>query len=193
MDSYYEYGLRGVAMKLIMKINRVLERIGVVIIIALTAGMALLLMANVFCRYVLKDSLSFAEELGILLFIAVTYLSCPYATRYCKHIRMNAFIEKMTKIKKPYCMIIDLITGIAFLYLGIMMFQYTMNVFALGAATPALHIPRWVCVSPVLIGLVCTGLQFVLSFVLNLTDKENFWIGSNLRECDKGKEGGLIA
>lgn len=180
-------------MKVIIKINRILERLGVAIIILLTAAMAILLMANVFCRYVLKDSLSFAEELGIILFIAVTYLSCPYATRYNKHIRMSAFIERMKKIKKPYCMVIDFLTAAGFLYLGYMMLRYTMNVFALHAATPALHIPRWIIVSPVWIGLICTGLQFILLFILNLTDKEDFWIGSNLREKDKGTEGGLIA
>lgn len=163
-------------------------------LLAVTVGfMVLLLVANVFCRFVLNDSLSFAEEVGILLFIACTYFGCPYCVRKCKHIRMSALIERMPdRIAKRYSIVVDLITAAVFIFLGIGVAKYCAGVYLLGSVTPALRIPRWICILPIPIGCIGTGFQYILLVLMNITDKDSYWIGTERRNGESDMEEGEL-
>ena len=155
----------------------------------IVAAMAILLFANVFSRFVLQDSITFAEELGATFFVALTYLGSPYCVRKCKHIRMTALMERMPeKVAKKYSIVIDFITAAMFLFLGCMLVKYCLGVMKLGSITAAMRIPRWICIAPVPIGCIATGLQYLLLVIMNITDKETYWIGTERRFGESDEE-----
>ena len=140
-------------MQAIQKVNsylRVLERF----LMAFTVGgMAILLIANVFSRVVLNDSISFAEELGSICMIASVYFGCPYCVRKCKHVRMSALMDLIPpRYSKYYAVFIDLITAAVYLFLAYNVGRYCISAYGLGSTTVALRVPRWICILPVVIG-----------------------------------------
>ncbi len=58
-------------------------------------GMVVLSILQVFCRYVLKISLSFTEELARFLFIWVTFLGSAMALKRHQHVRMELLLERL--------------------------------------------------------------------------------------------------
>lgn len=168
-------------MKMILKFNGIMRPIERFFMAVTIGGMTVLLMANVVFR-LMGNSLSFAEELGGILMIAATYLGCPYCVRKCKHVRMSAFIESMPRrIGKYYSVVIDLLTATAFAFLAYQVGLYCISTYHMGAATLVLKIPRWVCVFPIVVGLSFTSLQYYLLVIMNVIDKESFWIGTERR------------
>ena len=166
-------------MQAIQKVNsylRVLERFLMAFIVG---GMAILLIANVFSRVVLNDSISFAEELGSICMIASVYFGCPYCVRKCKHVRMSALMDLIPpRYSKYYAVFIDLITAAVYLFLAYNVGRYCISAYGLGSTTVALRVPRWICILPVVVGCLFTGLQYLLLVVMNLTDRKHYWIGT---------------
>ncbi len=166
-------------MQILFTLNRGLKGIERFFMALTVGGMTALLIANVFCRFVLNNSLSFAEELGGILMIACVYLGSPYCVRKCKHVRMSALIERMPpQVGKYYSVVIDLITAVVFIFLSYQVGKYCLSVYEMASKTVALGIPRWLCVLPVVVGTFFTGFQYLILVLMNLTDKENYWIGT---------------
>ncbi len=175
-------------METLTRLNSYMRPIERFLMAITVGGMTTLLIANVLFR-AMGSSLSFAEELGGVLMVACTYLGCPYCVRKCKHVRMSAIIENMPpKVGKNYSIIIDFITASIFAFLAYQVGLYCLDVFTMGAATLVLKIPRWVCISPVVIGLALTSIQYYILTIMNIIDKENFWIGTERRLGDPDTE-----
>lgn len=169
-------------MQALYKINSYMKTIEQTLMVLTVGGMTALLIVNVFFRFVLNNSISFAEELGGILMIACVYFGSPYCVRRSKHVRMTALIEKMPqKVGKCYSILIDLITAAVFIFLAYHVYQYCFDVYKMASKTVALRIPRWVCILPVVIGTFFTGLQYLFLVIMNLIDKENYWIGTERR------------
>ena len=176
-------------MKTLQLISGACKHIERICLAVIVGTMAILLFANVFTRFVLQDSITFAEELGATLFVAITYLGSPYCVRKCKHIRMTALMERMPeKVAKKYSIVIDFITGAMFIFLGVMLVKYCIGVFKLGSLTAAMRVPRWICIAPVPIGCIATGLQYMLLVLMNITDKETYWIGTERKFGEADEE-----
>lgn len=169
-------------MQALSKINGYLKIVEKFLMVLTVGGMTVLLIANVVFRFVLNDSLTYAEELGGILMIACVYFGSPYCVRKCKHVRMSALIEKMPpKVGKKYSVVIDFLTAVVFIFLAYHVGQYCLGVYEMGSRTLALKIPRWLCILPVVIGTFFTGMQYLFLVLMNLTDKENYWIGTERR------------
>ena len=176
-------------MQTLQKISLSCKKIEMIIMATIVSVMAVLLFVNVFSRFVLNDSIKFAEEVGANLFVALTYLGSPYCVRKCKHIRMSALIEKMPKhIAKKYSIVLDCLTGLIFIIFGVMLCGYVVSTYRFGAVTAALRFPRWICILPVPIGCFATGLQYLLLTLMNITDKETYWIGTERRFGENDEE-----
>lgn len=175
-------------MQVICKLNSLMKPIERLLMALTVGGMTVLLIANVIFRAI-GSSLSYAEELGGILMIACTYLGCPYCVRKCKHVRMSALIEKMPyKVGKYYSIVIDSITAFVFGFLAYNVGLYCISVYSMGSATLVLKIPRWVCILPVVIGLAFTCLQYILLILMNILDKDSFWIGTERRMGESDNE-----
>lgn len=166
-------------MQSVYKVNSYMKVCEQFLMVLTVGGMAILLIANVFSRFVLNNSISFAEELGSICMIACVYFGCPYCVRKCKHVRMSALLDVMpSHIAKRYSVVIDLITAAVYLFLAYNVGRYCISAYELGATTVALKIPRWICILPVMIGCFLAGLQYLLLVVMNVVDKEHYWIGT---------------
>ena len=78
-------------MKLLKKIDKNLERW---VMFLLLAGMTLVLGIQIFCRFVLNNSLTWSEELARYIFVWMALLGSAWCGRGHIHVRMTAVTSK---------------------------------------------------------------------------------------------------
>jgi len=144
--------------------------------VLLAAGvllMALNTIANVVGRYVFQSSLFFTEELNRILIIVITFAGISYAARQGRHIRMSAIYDALPgRARKGLMILIALVTAVFMFGLCWYAFQYMLTQMGRGRVLPALQIPVWTTLVIVPIGLFMTGVQFLLTAVKNILDKD---------------------
>lgn len=140
--------------------------------------MALILIGNVISRTLFNNSWKFAEEVGQMLVITITFVGTGYAARKGKHIRMSAVFDAVPKkVQKIIMIITALTTSGAMFYLAYLSYQYTMKVYKIGRVTPALRMPMFIVIAIVTLGFILTGIQYLLIFTLNIKE-EDVYIGA---------------
>lgn len=166
--------------KMILKIEECL--LGYIIII-----MAILLVINVFCRSVLNNSLSFAEELGGFLMVIVTFLGISTASRFYKHINMNAIIDNAPKtVKKIMAIVVSGFTAVVTSWLTYVFIKYAMDNAKVSRISTALELPMWILVGIVAIGMFLVAVQYWISFVKNIAHPD-IYMGSHVK-CGEGMD-----
>ncbi len=84
----------------VARLRRAIDRIDGLsrwIIVATMAGMALLVSAQVFMRYVLNSSIDAADELSRLFFVWSIFLAIPHGIRHGVHVGIDVF-ARMTPL-----------------------------------------------------------------------------------------------
>ncbi|MCF3973511.1 TRAP transporter small permease [Paracoccus salsus] len=184
-DSRYVSGLPGVlgvADVAIARIEAVLLAIGVLL-------MALNTMANVVGRFVLGKSIYFSEELNRALIILITFAGISYAARHGRHIRMSAFFDAMPfRMRKAMMIIIATVTSAAMFLLTWYSVDYLVVQMSRGRLLPALQIPQWWIILWVPLGFFMTGLQYGLTAIKNIIDKDIWLSTSTLEGYDDSAE-----
>lgn len=108
-------------MKALRFLDENIEKMLCVIALAL---MSAVIVAQVFCRYVLNSSLSWSEELARYLFIWMIYIGISYGVKLDKHICVDAVYSFAPKSIKRYYAIIGyllfLLFAVAMVYFGIL-------------------------------------------------------------------------
>ena len=162
-------------MNTLEKINDTLFGITRKASILLFAGMVVLSILQVVCRYVLKISLSFTEELARFLFIWVTFLGTAMAMRKGQHVKMELMLGAVPPAIRNALEFIGRVVSMC-IYLvmiggGVMVMQKTMD-----QTSAALNLPM----SLVYLAVpVCGALMLLLG--LNGGDKaKNETGGSDL-------------
>lgn len=180
------------------KVDEIVSKIEETLLSFSVLGMAAILIAGVIARAVFNSSLTFTEELGQALNMAVTFLGIGYCARKARHISMSVVFDLVgIKIKKSLMCVITILTGVIMFYLAYISIRYTINVFNLGRVTPALRIPMWIIYLTVPLGFILGGIEYIRAFVKNIQNKEEVFISSQLRlgenmddiEVDDKKEG----
>jgi TRAP-type C4-dicarboxylate transport system permease small subunit len=163
--------------QVIAQLERFIMALGVIL-------MAVNTIANVVSRFVFNHSIVFAEELNSIFILLVTFAGIGYAARHGRHIRMSAISDALPKPARKILMIaVTAITGAMLLVLAWYAVQYIVNMQAKGRVYPALGIPVYVSYLWVPVGLAVTGVQYVLTFIKNLQEKE-IYLSTDLREED---------
>lgn len=177
-DSAYVSGLPGVLGVIdvaVARIEAVLLAIGVLLMAANT-------MANVVGRYVLGQSIYFSEELNQALIILITFAGISYAARHGRHIRMSAFFDALPfRLRKPLMVLIAVVTAAAMFLLAWYSLQYVLTQASRGRLLPALQIPQWWIIVWAPLGFFLTGLQYGLTAIKNLLDKD-IWLSTSTVE-----------
>lgn len=133
-------------------------------------SLTLLTAGNVLSRMLFSYSWSFIEELSQLLLILVTFVGVGYAARKANHICMTAFFETLSpRFKKWFATCIALVTGLLLCYLAWHAGLYVYATYVLQKTTPALRIPFYLFILAVPLGLGLGGLQYLLTFIKNVT------------------------
>ena len=81
-------------MKLLKKIDKNLERW---VMFVLLAGMTLVLGTQIFCRFVLNNSLTWSEELARFMFIWSTFLSIGFCLKEGISLKIDTLISLFPK------------------------------------------------------------------------------------------------
>ena len=159
-------GVLGLIDVAIARIEAVLLATGVLL-------MALNTIANVVGRFVLGSSIFFSEELNRILIILITFAGISYAARHGRHIRMSAIYDTLPgRARKALMIAIALVT--AFFMFGLCYYSYGYIVTSAGQGRllPALQLPVWIIYVWAPIGFFMTGVQYVLTAVKNLIEKD---------------------
>ena len=75
--------------------NHIISMVGLWIASALIGGMAVLVVTQVFFRYVLNNSLSWAEDLSLMLLVYSAFLIIPYAYRWSLHVGIDLIVNML--------------------------------------------------------------------------------------------------
>ncbi len=157
-------------MKVLKFLDENLEKMLCVVFLAL---MSIIIVLQVFFRYVLNNSLSWSEELARYLFIWMIYVGISYGVKLDKHICVDAVYTFMPKgIKRGYAIVayvLFLIFAVAIIYYGILVVGMQITS---GQVSPAMGLPmQYVYVAPV-VGMILTVIRLVQKIYYAVTAKE---------------------
>lgn len=165
--------------KVILKIENFILGYGIIFI-------AILLVANVFSRSVLNNSLKFAEELGQFMMIIITFIGISTAARFSKNINMNAIIDNLpNKVRKAFMLVISFFTSFVMFYVSYLCFLYAKDIYKVGRISTAMEIPMWIIIAIVAIGVFLNAVQFLITFIKNVMNKDEIHLGSQVK-CGEG-------
>lgn len=172
-------------MDLIKKIDRVVEKIEAFILSSGIILMAAVLIGNVIARRVFNNSWTFAEEVGQILVVIVTFMGIGYGVRKGQHVNMSAIIDLAPrKGKKAMAVFIAAISMVTMFFFAYLSFRYTLTVIARGRVTPALELPRYITTMFLPIGFTLGGIQYAINLALNLTNKEDIYFNNETPMAD---------
>ncbi len=159
----------------ISKVESVMLAFGVLLMAANTS-------ANVVGRFVFQSSLFFSEELNRILIILITFAGISYAARHGRHIRMSAIFDALPGRARKFLMIvISLVTAVFMLGLAWYSLQYILTQAGRGRVLPSLQIPVWLTLVWVPVGFFMTGLQYLLTAIKNMIEKD-IYLSTNVLE-----------
>ncbi len=183
-DSAYVSGLPGV----LGMIDAAIARIEAVLLAAGVLLMAANTMANVVGRLIGR-TIYFSEELNQALIILITFAGISYAARHGRHIRMSAFFDAMPfRPRKALMVLIAAVTAAMMFLLTWYSLVYVMEQAGRGRVLPALNIPQWWIIVWAPLGFFLTGLQYALTAIKNLIDKDIWLSTSTLEGYDDSAE-----
>ncbi len=183
-DSKYVSGLPGI----LGSIDGAVARIEAVLLAAGVLLMALNTVANVVGR-IIGSTIYFSEELNQALIILITFAGISYAARHGRHIRMSAFFDAMPfRPRKSLMVLIAALTAAMMFLLTWYSFAYVLEQAGRGRVLPALQIPQWWIIVWAPLGFFLTGLQYALTAIKNLLDKDIWLSTSTLEGYDDSAE-----
>lgn len=168
-------GLLGTLDNGISRVESFMLAVGV-LLMAINTG------ANVVGRFVFKSSIFFSEELNSILIILITFAGISYAARHGRHIRMSAIFDTLPHAPRKLLMIIiSLVTAVFMLGLAWYSFNYILTQAGRGRVLPALGMPVWIPLIWVPVGFFMTGLQYLLTAIKNIIEKD-IYLSTNVLE-----------
>jgi len=154
-------------------IDSAISRIESVLLATGVLLMAINTVANVVGRFLFQHSLFFSEELNFILIILVTFAGISYAARQGRHIRMSAVYDAMpSSARKGMMTLIAIVTALSMLALCYFSVGYIFKVAESGRVLPALQFPVYWIFLWVPVGFFMTGLQYLLTAIKNLVEKD---------------------
>jgi len=162
----------------ISRVEAVVLAVGVLLMAAMSVG-------NIFGRFLFGQSIYFAEEVNQFLIILITFIGIGYAARMGRHIRMSAIYDALPDAgRKVMMIVIALVTAAAMFVLAYYSFVYVASVYATGRVSASLRIPIFITQIWVPFGFVVTGIQYIMTAVVNLTKPEVYLSSSMVDTYD---------
>ncbi len=151
----------------------------------LAAGVLLMatnVVANVVGRFAFGRSIQASEEINRILIVLITFAGISYAARHGRHIRMSAIFDELPlRLRKALMVVIAMVTSLIMFALAWYALQYILTLQGRGRVLPSLQIPIWMTFLWVPVGFLMTGIQYALTGLRNLTEKE-VYLSTSLRE-----------
>lgn len=127
------------------------------------AGMVIIIILQVFQRYILQHSLDWPEELARYLFIFAVYVGSSYATSEKRHLEVTivrtVFGEKIGRYFTILAYLITIVfCGIMFFW-GLMMTQFVSDS---NQVAPALQFPMWMAYCCIPLGFFLMTIRTII-------------------------------
>lgn len=140
----------------------------------LVAIMTVAVLAGVFFRYVLNNSLAWTEDSSILMMIWVAFLIAPYAYREGSHVGIDLVVDALPK---PLFRIVRILIHALILWLLYRFMQeaivYVSRGFTMRANTIPVPIAYFRLVVPLSLGMmILVGIELIFREVLSLIDPD---------------------
>jgi TRAP-type C4-dicarboxylate transport system permease small subunit len=152
---------------------KIIEKLEYSVLVVGILAMAGLSCVNVASRTFWGRSFASIEEINQFLIIAVTFIGAGYAASQARHIRMSALYELLSGSgRKAVMMLIAGSTALLCFVLAYYGLHYVETVRELGTRSPALQLPYWWIYALAPLGLLTTGLQYLLTLLRNFSSPE---------------------
>ncbi|MCB9943686.1 MAG: TRAP transporter small permease [Geminicoccaceae bacterium] len=159
-------GVLGTIDSTVSRLESVMLALGVLLMAANTV-------ANVMGRFVFQHSLFFTEEVNRILIVLITFAGISYAARQGRHIRMSAIFDTLPHgPRKAMMILIAAFTALTMLALAWFSASYIVQVAKSGRVLPSMQIPVYWIYLWVPVGFLFTGIQYALTAVRNLHEKD---------------------
>lgn len=149
------------------------ENLEEIILVVLLFVMAVVMGVQVFCRYAMKSSLVWSEELTRYMFIWSGFISIAYCVRKKLGLRVDLLV---TYLPRPigFAMTIVALILEAILFIYLMPFAYRIMMLAVntGRLSPAMQIPMWMMQSAPFVGFGLAALRVIQRIHREFTGQE---------------------
>ena len=171
--------------KALAAVDKELRYIEIFLISGSTITMAVVLAGNFISRNVTGNGWLFAEEVGQFMLIIQCFSGMSYCVRMGRHIRMSAVFDLLPgKVKRVVMIFICVLTAVALAYMGYLGIQWMLRTMASGKVSSVLRFPMWVIYAVIPFGCFLSIIQFIVTFVKNIGDHENIWVGTNATDLE---------
>lgn len=130
------------AEKLSLACNRITEHS----LLLLGCAMSAIVIAQVFCRYILNHSLFWSEELARYILVWLTFLGCCVAYYRGMHPGITFLYRRMPERFRKISRIVILVISLFFFWIMIW-YGSQFAFFVRAQTTPALSLPKWIIFS----------------------------------------------
>ena len=155
-----------------MKKIEILYKIEEYLLAISIAIIAIVLVGNVFSRFIIGTTWYFAEEVCQIMVIFSSFMGLAYAARNNKHISMTAILDILPKEKRRILEnFISITTACLSFYMSYLSILYTIRVAELERVTPALQLPYYINTVIVAIGLFLCGITYTAEWFESLKTK----------------------
>jgi TRAP-type C4-dicarboxylate transport system permease small subunit len=138
--------------------------------IVLMSSMTLILAVQVFMRYVMRDSLSWSEELARYIFVWLIYIGISYGAKIMKHIKIEAALLLFPTKARPYVELVGDILFLAFsLFVVYASWDIVQKQILLGQTSPAIQMPMWMLYSAPTVGFSLTAIRQVQAIIYRIS------------------------
>ena len=133
-----------------------------IVVVPPVAVMSAVIIVQVFFRYVLKESLSWSEELARYIMVWVTFVGASIGVKRGAHVGVEMLVTALPKNVQAIVKYLGLIISIIFCIvvivasLGIIQRQFTGN-----QVSPAMRIPMWWAYAAVPAGAFLMTVRFI--------------------------------
>jgi len=138
------------------------ENIERIILLVLLAIMSVVIVLQVFMRYVMENSLTWSEELARFCFVWLVYIGISYGVKKAKHIRVEAIL---TVLKRKGKYIINMVAYLLFLFFALYATYYGFSIYsaikATGQMAPSLGISMSIMYLGMPIGMLLTCIRLI--------------------------------
>jgi len=147
--------------------KKILENIEGYLCVVMLIVMSIVVFIQVICRFILKSSLPWSEELCRYLLVWVSFMGGAYGVKTGAHLGVEAVTLIMPKKMRKVVEILMLIVGIV---LCCVILKYGIDIvktqFKRIQYSPAMHVPMGYAYLAIPVGMVF----FILRYVLKLID-----------------------
>jgi TRAP-type C4-dicarboxylate transport system permease small subunit len=151
---------------------RSLDRISFSVVVLVMAAMTILVVAQVFFRYILSSSIDSADELSRLFFVWAIFLAIPHGVKYGVHVGIDLLVRLLPQKAQDAVFRLSCLAGAALMIVTFAV-SWTATMDKWPELMPTLPVTAALFYIPV---LICAGHSFI-HLVAQTWGGPNTWIG----------------